>query len=717
MAAIVQAIRQLTAAALYRAAQVASPAAVKSLSKPLRSVDDGRGWFSLFSSFHRNFQTNDVEINRDSVFAQTTFFSCLTLIAGDIAKLRAKLVELVDGIWKETTSASFSPVLRKPNHYQTWQQFIECWIISKLGHGNTYVLKVRDKRGVVVALYVLEPTRCRPLVAETGAVFYALNEDDLSTVYTERTGVDALPASEIIHDRFNCLFHPLVGLSPLFASGLAATQALEISKHSASFWKNSGRPGGILTAPGDISDETAARAKEYFESNFTGENSGRVAVLADGLKFEAMSMKSVDAQLVEQLKLSAEQVCAPFHVPAYMVGSAPVPPNNNVEALNLAYYTQCLQALIEAIENTLDEGLGLHAPKDGKQLGVELDLRGLLRMDAKATVEVLTKASGGAYMKPDEARAEANLPPLIAGGDTLWKQHQDYPINLLANRLPPEADGGGSVGAVRSAYLTTKGFPDIDPIRELIVAEVKAAIAAVPKARDGADGKDGRDADPEFVRSEVRKAVADMPAPKDGRDGKDGSSVDPETVRSMVRAAVDEIPKPRDGVDGRNGMDGRDIGADTANELVAKHVEVRLPTLIAKALDDRLESVITKAALQVAPGRDGLPGRPGTPGDPGLDGRHGIDGKDGLGLDDFDVYMQPDGRTMVLSLKATDGRTITREMPVRNMPVYRGIFQSGQKGSKAGDCFTHSGSLWMALADTDTAPPGVDWQLCVKGHR
>lgn len=690
MAAIVQALRERTAVALYRAAQVASPAAVKSLNKPLRSVDDSRGWWSIFSSHHRNFQTSgDIEINRDSVFAQTTFFSCITLIAGDVAKLRAKLVELVDGIWKETSSPAFSPVLRKPNHFQTWQQFIECWITSKLGHGNAYILKVRDKRGVVVALYVLDPTRCRPLVAENGAVFYSAQSDDLSRVFEAFDGPTALPASEIIHDRFNCLFHPLVGLSPLFASGLAATQALEISKHSASFWKNSGRPGGILTAPGDISDATAARAREYFESNFTGENSGRVAVLADGLKFEAMSMKSVDAQLVEQLKLSAEQVCAPFHVPAFMVGAAPVPPNNNVEALNLGFYSQCLQALIEAIENCLDIGLGLGPMSDGRTLGVELDLDGLLRMDTSALTTALSTGVRAGLIAPNEGRRRLSLPP-VEGGNTPFLQHQDYPLSLLANRAPPEANGGAA-GAVRSAYLNTKGLPDMDPIRDLIVAEVKAAMAAIPKARDG---KDGRDAafDYESMRAEIQRAVAALPKPADGRDG-------------------------RDGVDGSDGP-----SVDEVNNLIARHVEAHLEAivkktqgpLIEKAFDDRMESIVTRAALQVQPGRDGLPGRPGTPGDPGIDGRHGVDGRDGFTPDDLQVELK-DGRTLVLKMTAGD-RTIQRQVTLKGLPIYRDVYKHGTTYSE-GDACTYAGSVWIARRNTDEAPRGKtdSWKLAVKG--
>jgi hypothetical protein len=70
-----------------------------------------------------------------------------------------------------------------------------------------------------------------------------------------------VPASEIIHDRFNCLFHPLVGLSPVFAAGLAATQGLKIQNHSASFFDKGAMPSGMLTAPGRITQDVADRLK------------------------------------------------------------------------------------------------------------------------------------------------------------------------------------------------------------------------------------------------------------------------------------------------------------------------------------------------------------------------------------------------------------------------------------------------------------------------
>src|SRR4030095_1362663 len=113
-----------------------------------------------------------------------------------------------NGIWTPVDIAAFSPVLRKPNRYQTRIKFVEFWITSKLLHGNAYVLKQRDQRGIVIALYVLDPTRVIPLVTPSGDIYYQLNRDDLSGLTDSVT----VPAREIIHDPMVCLFHPLIGV-------------------------------------------------------------------------------------------------------------------------------------------------------------------------------------------------------------------------------------------------------------------------------------------------------------------------------------------------------------------------------------------------------------------------------------------------------------------------------------------------------------------------
>jgi HK97 family phage portal protein len=395
--------------------------------KALSSLPYGSSRWSpvIHEPFPGAWQRN-VSINTDTASSFHADFACKTLIARDIAKLRVKLAEKdEDNIWSETTNPAFSPVLRRPNDYQTRNQFWESWVLSKLSRGNTYVLKVRDNRQVVTALHVLDPTRVQPLVADDGSVFYRLSSDNLADI-----GEITVPAREIIHDRMNCLFHPLVGTPPVFASGLASMLGLNAQRASALLFENASTPGGIITLPLDTSDDQAARFKEEWENRFSRINLGRVAVMTGGAKYERMSMSNVEGQMVESLKWSAEVVCSVYHVPPYKVGVGVLPTYNNVQALNVEYYSQALQSHIEEIEELLDAALGIGW---GESLGTEFDTDNLLRMDSVTQVTAIRDAVGAGVMAPNEGRAKLELKP-VTGGDSPYLQQQNFSLEALAKR-------------------------------------------------------------------------------------------------------------------------------------------------------------------------------------------------------------------------------------------------------------------------------------------
>jgi HK97 family phage portal protein len=330
-----------------------------------------------------------------------------------------------NGIWTETENPAFSPVLRKPNRYQTRIKFVEQWLTSKLLHGNTYVLKQRDNRGIVTALYILDPNRVRVLVAPDGAVYYNLNADNLAGL--SETSL-LVPAREIIHDLMYALYHPLVGLSPVYACGLAAYQAVKIQESSTQFFANGSKPGGVLTAPGAISQAAADRLKQYWDANFSGDNAGKIAVLGDGLKYEKMSVDPKDAELIGQLRWTDEKICSCYHVPPYMVGVGAMPTYNNIQALSTQYFTQCLQTLVENFELSLDEGLELPKP-----YGTEFNTADLLRMDSATMIDYIAKGVGCGVMKPNEGRFLLNASP-VEGGDTPYLQQQNYSLAALNKR-------------------------------------------------------------------------------------------------------------------------------------------------------------------------------------------------------------------------------------------------------------------------------------------
>ena len=141
-------VYNVTGAELVKAASSLVPVASSSYA--------GGAWFRLIQdSFPGAWQQNvELATTRD-LLRFPPIYTCITLIADDVAKLRVKLTAQREfgerTVWLETSVPDASPflrVLRKPNAYQTRVQFWQSWMVSKLTNGNTYALKARDMRGM-----------------------------------------------------------------------------------------------------------------------------------------------------------------------------------------------------------------------------------------------------------------------------------------------------------------------------------------------------------------------------------------------------------------------------------------------------------------------------------------------------------------------------------------------------------------------------------------
>jgi HK97 family phage portal protein len=218
-----------------------------------------------------------------------------------------------------------------------------------------------------------------------------------------------------------------------------------------------------------MSDEDALRVKEYWDTAYSGTNSGKVAVIGADMKFTSFAMKGADSQLVEQMRYSDEQICQPFGIPPFKVGIGSIPAGLSVDSINLMYYDGALSTHIEAMENLLDEGLGLGVSGDTANLGIWMDLDPLLRMDVGKQAEVEAALVGGKIKTPDEARKRFNLAP-TGGGDTLWGQDQDKPLGVLSDpKYIASVMGTGN-------QAPTPAPPEDDTQRAMITASMTAAL-------------------------------------------------------------------------------------------------------------------------------------------------------------------------------------------------------------------------------------------------
>lgn len=365
-----------------------------------------------------------------SVLMFSAVYACVSIISGDVAKIRI-------GVWKkdakdglvEQTTYPLARILRVPNSYQTRIDFWQMWMVSTLLTGNAYIYVVLDGAQRPMEWHVLDPRRVRPLVSEDGDVFYELETDKLA-------GIDEpirIPARYVIHHRLMTVGHPLIGVTPLYAAALSASMGTKILESANKFFRNQGRPSGMLTAPGKISKETAITLQRYWNEHYAGDNSGKIAVAGDGLEFKAITLNAVDSQLIEQLRFSINDVARCFRVPGFMLGDLDKVSYKNTETLARAYYSGCLQYHFEAIENRLDTFFGLPVDMETK-----FNLDDLLRTDMDVRFNSYRTALQSSFMTINEVREREDL-PRVEGGDEPLVQMQYGPLSAAMNKPDPAA--------------------------------------------------------------------------------------------------------------------------------------------------------------------------------------------------------------------------------------------------------------------------------------
>jgi len=399
------------------------------LASMLTLVGGGSGsWSPVVREPYTGAWQNNDPLTTDSALANPSVFGAVSRISQDISKIAPPLLLERDrnNFWTETSNPAYSPVLRRPNHYQTAQQFIEQWVINKVLWGNAYVLKYRDERGVVNALHLLDPARVKVLTAPDGSVYYELQSNELAGM-PEQTQPIVIPARELIHDRWNCLYHPLCGISPLTAIGGAVAQAKAIQDNSTTFFAKGARPSGVLIAPTKLDPLSAARLKTD-AANF---KSGEILIAELGMKYESVSTSAVDAAVIEQLGWTEEKICEVLGMPISILNSSKQPPYANAEASQLQYKSQCLEPHLVSIATCLGEGLDLPS-----YLTIEFDDTLLTWMDTNSRTTAARNAIV-AGMSPNEVRNTFYKLAPVPGGELPFLQQQNFPVANLAERQAP----------------------------------------------------------------------------------------------------------------------------------------------------------------------------------------------------------------------------------------------------------------------------------------
>lgn len=360
--------------------------------------------------------------------------ACVAAISQTVASMPLQHWRMLSNGGMELIKTSpAAKVLRKPNRYQSRADFILNLLRHELYDGNGVAVAER-KAGNIVGLHLVPSASATPHVAPNGDVFYSVQSKNYLMPSSPVDGMENYwPAEDVLHVRMQTPRHPLIGESPIVAAALAVEAGNAIAGHMANFFSNMTRPSGYLRSPKLIKPEVAEALRAKWEEAYSKENSGRIAVLMDGLEWQGMSITSVDAQLIQSYKMTVADVARVFRVPLSIIGESGGQTYATTEALIRHWLSTGLGFVVEHLELALDALFDL--PPDEF---IAFDVESLLRADFAARIDALTKGITGGLFAPNEARAKEGL-AAAKDGDEPRLQAQVVPLSFASKTTDPAA--------------------------------------------------------------------------------------------------------------------------------------------------------------------------------------------------------------------------------------------------------------------------------------
>lgn len=375
--------------------------------------------------------TSGKTVTERSAMQMTAVYSCVRILAEAVAGLPLHLYKYTDDGGKE--KAIDHPLYRllhdEPNPEMSSFVFRETLMTHLLLWGNAYAQIIRNGRNEIIALYPLMPNKMSVDRDENGHLFYTYYRGSDEAIKNKDLAVTLQP-SDVLHIP-GLGFDGLVGYSPIAMAKNAIGMAIACEEFGAKFFANGAAPSGVLEHPGTIKDPS--RVREAWQSQFGGSsNSGKVAVLEEGMKYTPISISPEQAQFLETRKFQINEIARIFRVPPHMVGDLEKSSFSNIEQQSLEFVKYTLDPWVIRWEQSLMRAL-LTADEKAAYF-VKFNLEGLLRGDYQSRMNGYAIGRQNGWMSANDIRELENLDriPAEEGGD----------LYLINGNMLPMRDAG-----------------------------------------------------------------------------------------------------------------------------------------------------------------------------------------------------------------------------------------------------------------------------------
>lgn len=376
-------------------------------------------------------------VNERSSMQTTAVFACVRIIAETVASLPLHTYQYKgDGKEKIYTHPLYRILHDEPNPEMTSFTLRETMMTHILLWGNSYCQIIRNGKGEVVNIYPLLPDKMTVDRDNKGNLYYAYRKDN-TTHYLGPEDVLHVPGLG---------FDGVMGYSPVALAKNAIGLNIAAEEYGGRFFANNATPSGILSTSGTIKDPTKVR--DAWQAAYGGiNNSNKVAVLEDGLQYQAISMPNSDAQFLETRKFQIEEICRIFQVPPHMVADLSKSSFSNIENQSISFVVHTIRPWLVRIEQAMNKKLFLE--KEKGQCFVSFNASALMRGDYKSRMDGYAIGIQNGFFSVNDVRRMENMDPISEedGGDLYLVNGNMLPLKMAgayAKKALEESGGDGS---------------------------------------------------------------------------------------------------------------------------------------------------------------------------------------------------------------------------------------------------------------------------------
>ena len=383
--------------------------------------------------------SDDAFVSHDTALNISAVYRAVDILAADIGTLPVCVYRRGEGGRRELLeSGSLPDLLREPNEEQTAEEFM----VMLCGHlflrGNAYADLTESGAGLVTRMMPLHPDRVRPFRAPNGEKAYEYRPKGKAP--------RVMMAGEVLHLTNRVMDEDgLMGLSPVDVARRSLSVAIQAETFGEGLFRNGARPGVVLSHPGKISAEAAARLKESWEERHRGaRNANKTAVLEEGMTVAEVGFTPEDAQFLETRKFQVTEIARWFGLPPHKLGDLERATFSNIEEQNIDYVNTSIRTWVTKIEQRMTRSL--MTPAQRRREYIKIKQSELLKGKLKERYEAYAIGRNWGWLSANDVRLEEGLNPTGSDGDVYLQ-----PLNMVDAGQPPEPASSGRAAVIDKA--------------------------------------------------------------------------------------------------------------------------------------------------------------------------------------------------------------------------------------------------------------------------